>query len=234
MPRLPCSGVLGLVPARGGSKGVPRKNLALLGGRPLLAWTVERALEATRLSAVVVSTEDPEIADAARVAGAEVLERPPELAGDAVATLPVIQHALDRLDPDGRRFDAVCLLQPTSPFRPAGLIDSAVALMDETSADSVVSVLPIPHHHHPDWALVDDGDGALRWASGATAPPPRRQELRPACHREGSLYLTRASVIREGSLYGERIVGLPIDPSSSVNIDGPDDLAQARALLADR
>lgn len=226
--------VLGLVPARGGSKGVPRKNVALLGGRPLLVWTIDQALAATRLEAVVVSTDDDEIAAVAAGAGAEVVWRPAELAGDATPTLPVVVHALDQLEQQGRRFDAVCLLQPTSPFRADGSIDEAVALLERDGGDSVVSVLPIPHHHHPDWALVPTGDGAVSWATGADAPPPRRQELRPAFHREGSIYLTRSEVVRAGSLFGGRVLPLLVDPADSVNIDGPDDWARAEELAARR
>jgi N-acylneuraminate cytidylyltransferase len=222
--------VLGLVPARGGSKGIPRKNARPLAGRPLLVWTLERAVEAELLDALVVSTDDDEIGAIATAGGADVLPRPAELSGDTVPTLPVVLHVLDELDPTGARFDAVCLLQPTSPFRPPGFIDRAIRLLAGSGADSVISVLPIPHHLHPDWALVGTDDGGLRWASGADGPPPRRQDLRPAFHREGSLYLTRTETLRLGSLYGRRIVPLPADPATTVNIDGPDDWERAEAL----
>jgi CMP-N-acetylneuraminic acid synthetase len=222
--------VLGLVPARGGSKGIPRKNARPLAGRPLLAWTLEHAVDARFLEALVVSTDDDEIASIATAAGVDVLRRPAELSGDTVPTLPVVLHVLDELDPTGARFDAVCLLQPTSPFRPPGFIDRAIRLLAESGADSVISVLPIPHHLHPDWALVATDAGSLRWASGADGPPPRRQDLRPAFHREGSLYLTRTETLRLGSLYGRRIVPLPADPTTTVNIDGPDDWERAEDL----
>lgn len=226
--------VLGLVPARGGSKGVPGKNIRSLGGRPLIAWTIEAALDAEHLSAVVVSTDDPAIAEAARDAGAEVpFLRAPELAADTTPTLPVILDALDRLAEDDRVFDAVCLLQPTTPFRPAALIDRAIEQFVEHGADAVVSVRQIPFDHHPDWALVTDDDGLARWATGGTEPPPRRQELRPAYHREGSIYVTRTSVLRSGSLYGSRLLAVTVD-GPTVNIDTLDDWARAEQMAAER
>lgn len=226
--------VLGLIPARGGSKGVPRKNVRPLGGRPLIAWTVMAALDAARLSRVVVSTDDAEIADAARFAGAEVpFLRPPELARDDTPTLPVVQHALRTLEAEGDRYDAVCLLQPTNPFRTAATIDACIARMDESGADAVVSVLPVPAEHNPHWVYFRGADGALRLATGEPQPIPRRQALPPAFHREGSVYVSRMRCVLElGSLYGERVLGVEVDPRYSVNIDTPDDWARAELVAA--
>lgn len=235
--------VLGIVPARGGSKGVPRKNARLLGGRPLLVWTAMAALAAERLDRVVLSTDDDELAAIGQGAGLDVpFLRPADLAGDATPMIAVVRHALDALgalgpEPVGERFDAVCLLQPTSPFRTAADIDGAVARLDDPGVDTVVSTLPIPAEHHPDWAYVVDDDGGLVRATafgGGGDPPTRRQDLRPAVHREGSLYVARTRVIAErGSLYGDRVVGHSIDPARSVNIDTEADWARAEALLAE-
>jgi N-acylneuraminate cytidylyltransferase len=222
--------VLGLIPARGGSKGVPRKNVRELGGRPLIVWTIESARRAEGLTSVVVSTDDPEIARVAEDAGAEVpFLRPAELATDTTPTLAVMIDALDRLAADGREFDAVCLLQPTTPFRPADLVDRAVDELFDRGADSVVSVSALPFDHHPDWALVRGEDGFASWATGRDEPPTRRQDLRPAYHRDGSLYVTRTSVLRAGSLYGARMVTLEVE-APTVNIDTPDDWARAEQL----
>src|SRR5262249_44411537 len=110
--------VLGLIPARGGSKGVPRKNLKLLCGQPLLLYTAREALASHKLSRVILSTEDPEIAAVGRQHGLEVpFMRPPELAEDSTPTLPVAQHAIRWMEQSGERFDALCLLQPTNPLR---------------------------------------------------------------------------------------------------------------------
>lgn len=222
--------VLGLIPARGGSKGVPRKNLRPLGGRPLIGWTIDAALAARTLAAVVVSTDDQEIAAAARASGAEVpFMRSAELASDTAATLPVIIDALDRLEETHGQFDAVCLLQPTSPFRPADRIDRAIEELVAKDADAIVSVRRIPAEHHPDWALLRRSDGSAQWATGRDEPPPRRQELAPAFHREGSIYVTRTSVLRGGSLYGGRLL-LSEVTGTTVNIDTVEDWERAERI----
>lgn len=227
--------VLGLVPARGGSRGVPRKNIKMLGGRPLLAYTAESALTATRLARVVLSTEDQEIADVGRQVGLDVpFMRPAELAGDTTPTLDVVQHALTTLESAGERFDAVCLLQPTDPFRRAVDIDNCVALLMERAADCVISVHRVPDHYNPHWVWLNDDQGALRLATGARQPIPRRQDLPPAFHRSGSVYVTRRDVVFAGSLFGDRVVGYEMTADSSVNIDTPSDWAAAEALLLDR
>lgn len=228
--------VLGLVPARGGSKGVPRKNARLLAGRPLLAWTAEAALGATGLHRVVLSTDDDEIAAIGGACGLEVpFRRPSDLATDVTPMIDVVLHAMDWAEGAGERFDAVCLLQPTNPLRAAADIDGALELLERTSADTVVSTLDVPAEHHPDWVFFTDATGQLRLANGSTEPTSRRQDLPPAVHREGSLYVTRWSVIRaRGSLYGDHIFGYPIDPARSVNIDTPADWDRAERLVGGR
>lgn len=222
--------VLGLVPARGGSKGIPGKNVRPLGGRPLLAWTAEAALASRRLSRVVLSTDDEGIAEVGRRCGLDVpFLRPAELARDDTPTLPVVRHALEALE-DG--FDAVCLLQPTSPFRRAEDIDGCIAMLEERGLDAVVSVLPVPAEHNPHWVYFEDG-GLLRLATGEEQPIPRRQELPPAFHRDGSIYVTRREVVLsggEGSLYGRRLGGY-VMPEAGVNLDTPADWERAERLL---
>lgn len=225
--------VLGLIPARGGSKGVPRKNIKLLAGKPLLAYTAEAALAAKRLARVVLSTDDAEIAEVGKESGIEVpFFRPAELAEDSTPTLPVVQHALSFLERQGDRFDAVCLLQPTNPLRRAGDIDACIELMERYAADCVVSVLPVPAEYNPHWVYFRTNDGSLRLSTGEATPIPRRQELPPAFHREGSIYITRRDVVMtQNSLFGARVVGYEMDPSLSVNIDTPDDWAMAERLI---
>ena len=222
--------VLGIIPARGGSKGIPGKNIRPLGGRPLLAWTAEAALAARRLSRVVLTTDDERIAEIGRGCGLEVpFLRPAELALDDTPTLPVLQHAVAELEKAGDWFDAVCLLQPTSPFRRAGDIDGCIELL-ETGLDAVVSVLPVPSEHNPHWVYFRDADGLLRLATGEDQPIPRRQELPPAFHRDGAVYVTRRDVLMQGSLYGRRLGGYLAD-SRSVNLDTPADWERAERLL---
>ncbi|MCC6217540.1 MAG: acylneuraminate cytidylyltransferase family protein [Polyangiaceae bacterium] len=224
--------VLGLVPARGGSRGVPRKNLRLLGGRPLLAYTAEAALAAATLARVVLSTDDDEIAEVGRALGLAVpFLRPAELAADATPTLPVVAHALAALREGGERFDAVCLLQPTSPLRGPGEIDDCVALLERTGADCVMTVHAVPHAYHPDWVWLGEPAAALRLATGRSSPVPRRQELAPAWHRSGSVYVTQTRVVDGGSLYGDRVLGVPVPVDRSVNLDTLADFDRAEALL---
>lgn len=224
--------VLGLIPARGGSKGIPGKNVRPLGGRPLLAWTAEAALAARRLSRVVLSTDDEGIAEVGRRCGLDVpFLRPAELARDDTPTLPVVRHALETLDD---AFDAVCLLQPTSPFRRAADIDGCIGMLEERELDAVVSVLPVPAEHNPHWVYFEDGAGLLRLATGEEQPVPRRQELPPAFHRDGSVYVTRREVVMSGSLYGRRLGGFVMpDASRSVNLDTPADWERAERVVSE-
>jgi CMP-N,N'-diacetyllegionaminic acid synthase len=212
--------VLGLITARGGSKGVPRKNIRLLCGKPLLAYTAETALRAETLSRVVLSTEDEEIAAVGRKFGLDVpFMRPPELAQDSTPSLPVVRHAVLELEKANDFYDAVCLLQPTNPLRRFEDIDACVRLLFESQADSVISVLPVPHEYNPHWVFLRNG-GSLSLAMGGGEPIARRQDLPLAFHRDGSVYVTRRdTLINQNSLYGEKILGCEIEPRFSANID---------------
>src|SRR5258705_11451169 len=142
--------VLGVIPARGGSKGLPDKNLALLCGRPLLAYTADAAKASTKLTRTIVSTDDERIAQCAKSLGLDVpFMRPASLAGDAAPMLPVLQHAVSALQSDGFTADIVVLLQPTSPLRRGEHIDAAVDWLQRVRGDSVVSVVEVPHHFNP-------------------------------------------------------------------------------------
>lgn len=226
--------VLGIVTARGGSKGVPRKNVRPLRGKPLLQYTAEAALSAHHLARVILSTDDPEIAELGHRCGLDVpFLRPRELAGDATPTLPVVRHAVQHVEAANVRYDAVCLLQPTHPLRRAEIIDACIETLEAGEFDAVVTVLPIPASYNPHWAYFQSSDGLLRLSTGGVEPIPRRQDLPPAYHREGSVYVTRRNVLMEGnSLYGTRLGGYAVDPTWSVNIDGPEDWERAEALLA--
>jgi len=225
--------VLGLIPARGGSKGVPGKNVARLGGKPLIQHTIDSARAATRLSRIVVSTDADDIAEVGRSLGIDVpFMRPATLATDDAPMLGVVQHALDTLESSGdTRYDAVCLLQPTNPFRSPGLIDRCIDEFDRSRADAVVTVLRVPSEHHPQWTYLRGDDGGLHLAMGGTDPISRRQDLPVAYHREGSVYVTRREVIDRGSLYGDRLIGVEVDADRSVNIDTIADWRRAEDLL---
>lgn len=225
--------VLGIIPARGGSKGVPRKNIRLLCGKPLLAYTAESALQAKKLTRVVLSTEDDEIAEIGKQCGLDVpFLRPANLAQDTTPTLPVIQHAVEFLKMEGSEFDAICLLQPTNPLRRAEDIDNCIELLENSKADSVVSVLPVPAEYNPKWVYWKNADGKLSLSTGETEPIPRRQDLPTAFHRDGSIYITRRNVLVEKSnLYGNDIQGYVMNPKYSANIDTMNDWFEVEALL---
>jgi CMP-N-acetylneuraminic acid synthetase len=226
--------VLGLVLARGGSKGIPRKNIKPLCGKPLLQYTAEAALAAQRLNRLVLSTEDKEVADIGRACGLDVpFFRPAELAEDSTPTLPVVQHALLWLECHGEHFDAVCLLQPTNPLRRAEDIDGCIELLEQLDADAVVTVLPVPAEYNPHWVYFRHEDGRLQLSTGEANPIPRRQDLPSAFHRDGSVYVTRRRVIVENSsLYGDRLVGYLVDPKRSVNIDDVKDWERAVTIIS--
>jgi CMP-N-acetylneuraminic acid synthetase len=213
--------VAALIPARGGSKGIPRKNLAPVAGKSLLAWTVEAAHGAEKLTHVVVSTEDDEIASAAE---ADVLRRPPELAADDTPMVDVIRHAIEELDPD-----VVVVLQPTSPLRRAEHVDGAVLLLLQTEADSVVSVCEVPHRYSPD-ALMDLVDGRLV----ARGKSRSRQEKDAVYARNGPAVLALRADRLGRDLYEGDCRAYVMDARSSLDVDTPFDLEVADLLLRSR
>lgn len=225
--------VLGLIPARGGSKGVRRKNIKLLCGKPLLYYTAKAALASRKLARVILSTDDEEVAQVGRECELEVpFFRPIELAQNDTPTLPVAQHAVRWMEENNEHFDALCLLQPTNPMRRVADIDACVELLEQTNADAVATVLPVPAEYNPHWVYFQDESGFLRLSTGETAPIPRRQELPLAYHREGSVYVVRRDVLMvDGSFYGARFAGYEIPSERSVNIDSPEDWERAERLL---
>jgi CMP-N,N'-diacetyllegionaminic acid synthase len=224
--------ILGLIPARGGSKGVPKKNIKLLGKKPLLEYTIDDAKNSKFITEIIVSTDDDEIAIAAEIYGCKPpFIRPAELAQDASTSLEVVQHAIVFFESQGVFFDAVCLLQPTTPFREKGSIDLAIEKFITSQADCLVSVLPIPHEYNPHWAFEENENGLLKIATGDATIIPRRQELPQAFHRDGAIYITKTAVIKSGSLYGKSIAYIESNPQFYVNIDTMKDWETAEHLL---
>lgn len=226
--------VLGLIPARAGSKGIPGKNIKLLGGKPLIAYTIESALASSQLSMTMVSTEDEAIAQVGKDTGAQVpFLRPRELSQDTSPTLEVVIHAVKAFEEIGQHFDAVCLLQPTSPFRPVGFIDEAITRFFSTKVDSLISVRQVPHHFNPHWTFEESETGLLKIATGESTIISRRQDLPKSYHRDGSLYITKTDVIvNQGSLYGHKIGFIENQEKELINIDTIEDWKQAEAYLS--
>lgn len=233
------TGVLALVPARGGSKGIPRKNVRMLGGHPLIAYSVAAGLAADRVDRVVVSTDDEEIAQVAKEHGADVpFLRPAELSGDEVPDLPVFQHALRWLEQeDGFRPRLVVHLRPTSPLRPAGLVDAAVeALMAAPDADSLRSVAPPDHTPYKMWRLAGDRLEPLLggWEQELFNQP--RQALPPVWWHTGTIDVARSRTISQlDSMTGRSILAFPVEPRFAVDLDTAEQWEAAeRALLRHR
>ena len=226
--------VLGLIPARGGSKGVPRKNIKLLGEKPLIQYTIDAALASGVIDELMVSTEDIEIAEVARQGGAETpFLRPPNLACDESPTIETIIHVLDEYQKLGKNFDIVCLLQATNPLRSADTIRKSIEKFKVIDADSLLSVREVPHEFNPHWTFKKSNNSdLLHISTGAKDIIPRRQELPKAFYRDGAIYLAKSKVIIEQkSLYGERISYINLEGKPHVNIDTMKDWELAEQLI---
>ena len=189
--------ILGIIPARGGSKGIPRKNIKLLGNKSLLEYTVDSAKKSKLLSRVILSSEDPEVIEVAKKSGLEVpFIRPQNLASDTSSSLEVIQHALQYFEEQNQYFDAVCLLQTTSPFRKNDLIDRAIQKFVEEDLDSLISVKEVPAEFNPHWIFEEDEQRLLKISTGEKEIISQRQRLPKAFFRDGAVYITKTSVIQ--------------------------------------
>jgi CMP-N,N'-diacetyllegionaminic acid synthase len=227
--------VLAIVPARGGSKGVPDKNLRQLAGRSLLDRTADVARRSGVIDRIVLTTDSEALAAVGRDAGLDVpFMRPASLAQDDTPMLPVVRHAIDEVVRGGWSPDVIVLLQPTSPLRKPDHIRDAVALLRSSGADSVVTVVEIPKHHSPDYVMRID-DGRLKPFLPEGARVTRRQDARAAYSRDGTVYAFRRDTLeRFSSIYGEHCRPLIVDPHDSLSIDSPADWSAAERILADR
>lgn len=224
--------ILGIIPARGGSKGVPGKNIKLLGGLPLIVYTSNAANDSKYLNKTIISTDDLTIAEVAKQFQMEVpFIRPSSLATDTASSIEVVQHVVTYLESQGEYYDAICLLQPTSPFRKKGLIDKAIEKFINEAADALVSVLPVPHEFNPHWVFEPNNNGFIHLATGEPEIIKRRQDLPPAYFRDGSIYITKTNVIKDGSFYGTKLSYIENDADFYVNIDTLKDWDKAVATL---
>jgi CMP-N-acetylneuraminic acid synthetase len=231
--------VLGVVTARGGSRTLPGKNLKRLAGKPLIAYTIEAALQSGSIDRLILTTDDPAIADVGLACGCEVpFLRPRELARDETAHLPVVEHAARwMVEHEHYRPDAVMTLQPTSPLRLPEDITASIELLERSGADSVLSVSEVPAHAHPMRTLrLDAHDNAVLFVNGEPVRRRinRRQDLPPAWVMNGAIYVCLARVLlsAEPSLYGDRVVAYRMPAERSVSIDDAEDWAAAERALA--
>jgi N-acylneuraminate cytidylyltransferase len=224
--------ILGLIPARCGSKGIPNKNIKLLEGKELIAYTIDSAKESSYLSEIIVSTDCKKIFKVAEKYGCKPpFLRPEELAKDESKSVEVVKHAIQFFEEQNIFFDAVCLLQPTSPFREHGFIDKAIQKFITLETDSLLSVLPIPHEFNPHWAFEENEIGLLHIATGEEKIISRRQDLPKTFYRDGSIYITKTKVIKEGSFYGETISYIEGNRDFYVNIDTIQDWLKAKKIV---
>jgi CMP-N-acetylneuraminic acid synthetase len=218
--------VVALVPARGGSKGIPRKNLVPLAGKPLIRWTIDAARAAETVTRVVVSTDDDEIA--AEAHDVDVLRRPAELSADETPMLPVIHDALAAYP-----CEVLVLLQPTSPLRRPGHVDDAVRLLQDTGADAVVSVVSVPHRYVPSSLMQLLGD-RLERLSGSEPQGSLRQGKQQLYARNGPAVLALRPDTLGEDLFGGDVRAYVMDERDSLDIDTPYDLELAELLLRAR
>ena len=230
---------LALIPARGGSKGIPRKNIRSFAGYPLIAWSIAAAKQSDLVTRVIVSTDDEEIAAVARQFGAETpFLRPEKLAQDKTTDLPVFEHALQWLDEnEGYRPEIVVQLRPTSPIRPRGMLDDAIRiLLEHPDADCVRGVVPAGQNPFKMWRFdgEDQSMKPLLSVDGIAEPyNAPRQILPPVYWQTGHIDAIRVSTIRnKQSLTGDTIYPLVIDPSYTVDIDNLSDWAKYEALVS--
>lgn len=229
--------VLAIIPARGGSKGIPRKNIRSFAGQPLIAWSIAAAKLSHHVTRVIVSTDDEEIAEVARRLGAEVpFLRPSELAQDLSIDLPLFEHALGWLKENENYIpDLVIQLRPTSPIRPVEMVDAAVQLLlDHHEAHSVRAVIPSGQNPYKMWRIGSDNRMHPLLAVDGVAEPfnAPRQQLPQTYWQTGHIDVIRASTIRDlHSLSGTVIMPYLVDPAFAVDIDSPRDWNRAEWLV---
>lgn len=227
--------VLGVIPARGGSKGIPRKNIRLLGGKPLIAYTIQEALASKHITDVVLSTDDQEIQSIALDYGAQApFLRPPELSTDTALAIPTIQHAVGEMEKiKEQNYHYIVMLQPTTPFRTAEDLDGALGRLIQLGADGIISVVHVDNWH-PMKMKKFIGEEMVDYEKPPVENPPR-QSLPPVYMVNGALYATKRDVFMEKNTFqGDFCLGHEMQPERSVNIDTEIDFVVAEYMLDQR
>lgn len=225
--------VLAIVIGRAGSRGLPGKNALDVAGRPMVAWSVAHAQSCPEIGPVVCSTDGRAIADAARAAGADIVDRPAELAGDTASVVDAARHAAETVESGGRTVDIVVILYANVPVRPGGLAGHAVRTLVETGADSVQSYAAVGKYH-PAWMVRLGEDGEV--AAVDPNAPDRRQDLERLHIPDGGVIAVRRPLLERGphphAFLGDDRRGIVTAPGDVVDVDDARDLTVARALLA--
>ena len=225
-----------IIPARGGSKSLPKKNILLLRGRPLLCFSIDYSLKSKLVSSTIVSTDSQEIADIAKNYGANVpFIRPSKFAQDGSRDYEVIRHAFDFLEAQGTIFDFYILLRPTSPMRPPGLIEKAVAILERNeSASSVRSMALIKEHPYRAWKQHSDGSVSSFIFNEIEPYNIPRQELPELYFQTGDIEVIRRETIMKGSISGECVFPLVIEHKDMIDIDNQSDFERAEKLNVEK
>lgn len=229
--------VLAIVPARGGSKGIPLKNLKMVAGKSLLARTLELAQNVPEITDICVSTDHPEIKEAALAFdGVAVIDRPEALSGDRVADSPVLQHATAEMERiAGKSFDVIVMLQVTSPLRTIVDVTESIGKLVLTGCDAVWTVSPTELHFHPLKQLVIGEDSTMQLFDDRGLQIIARQQLSPVFHRNGSCYALRRDFLMNGDgLFSAHSSQAVISEGERVNIDTEEDLLRAESLILQR
>lgn len=227
----PACSTLAIIPARGGSKGIPKKNLVSVAGKPLIQWTIEASMHAHCVTDTLVTSDDQNILSVAERLGANVLERPPELAQDTTPSEPVIYHALQSLAATGHEYTYLIVLQPTSPLRTAQHIDDAFKTFTAHSAQALISV--VAPKKHPLKAFTLNNNGCLQGLFDDASPFKCRQELPPALMPNGAIYIVNvADFLRNQRLFQKNTIPYVMQAADSLDIDDPDDIHTATLKLS--
>ena len=228
------SRVLAIIPARAGSKGIPKKNIAPVAGKPLISYTTGLTQNLSWLDATVVSTDSEEIAEVAtQTPGVEVIWRPEELSGDRIGDHPVLRHALLAQEEEtGERYDVVLMLQPTSPLRTVNDVESCITTLQDGDWDAVWSVSTTELTYHPKKQLALSPDGKLGFVIPGSHEIVARQELEPVFHRNGVCYaFTRDFLVNSDSTYSEAQTSAVVTPGAHISIDTPEDLTAVEEII---
>ena len=218
---------LAIIPARGGSKRLPRKNILDLAGKPLIAWSIEAGLKSKYIDKVIVTSDDDEILAIAKEFGSETIKRPDELASDTATSFDAIKHTIDNVG----KYDYIVLLQPTSPLRTAEQIDEAIELLESKNADAIVSVCEMDHS--PLWSNTLQEDGSMNDFIRDEVKNRRSQDLESYYRLNGAIYITKTDkLLEEKSFFLEKnIFAYRMDRESSIDIDEEMDFLLSRQLL---